>query len=266
MQLVLLTLSLWLSGAHANNRHPPGGHLLRSLAQLKKYTGFELNFAVDIGANRGLFTHSLKTFNPNAKILAVEGNSAQAEHLTKAFRAYSESGTVQFEISLLGNQTGLPVTFYVSQVPFAHTGNSIYRENTGYFRDSHKKLVKETRLLETLDDLLIRKGHTTCPDFVKIDTQGSELDILKGSPKTFACTPVVLFEMSLLRYNQNAPLAIDMMSYMHQLGYDLYDIVERHAIDMPGGDVIELQIDGLFVRKGIVDQVTKEVYGSNRRR
>lgn len=261
--MMLLLCAFTLSAClRSTTAAAPGGHVLQSLSQIEKFSGFNLTFAVDIGANRGLFTHLLKEYNPDLKILAVEGNTGQAPHLTRAFQRYSESGTVQFEIALLGKKTGEPVTFYVSHSPVAHTGNSIYREATGYFQDSHKKMVKESRQLETLDDLLARKKYTTCPDFVKIDTQGSELDIIMGSPNTFSCAKVVLFEMSLLRYNEHAPLASETIAYMNSIGFDLFDIVERHDIRLGKDGPIGLQLDGLFVRKDldIVDTITNAIF------
>lgn len=47
----------------------------------------------------------------------------------------------------------------------------------------------------TLDDLFSPGGRTDTVDFIKIDVEGMELDVLRGGERTIkACKPVIMFE------------------------------------------------------------------------
>jgi len=92
-----------------------------------------------------------------------------------------------------------------------------------------------------------------------LDIQGSELDALKGSPKTLKCAQAILVEVNVLRYNSHAPLANEMFAFMETQGFDLVEIVERHAIPTKAGPDVMIQLDALFVRRdtGAVDKLIK---------
>ena len=76
---------------------------------------------------------------------------------------------------------------------------------------------------------IIFKNHKF--DFIKLDTQGSELDILRGGNELIKNTHSVLIECSVIPYNQGAPLMEDVCAYMHDIEFDIQTIIEEHMID-----------------------------------
>ena len=67
-------------------------------------------------------------------------------------------------------------------------------------------------------------------DPIKIDTQGSELDILKGGKLTIQRTKFLLLEVSLLEYNLNAPLIDEVLDWTSAHDFNLCEIVNYHRL------------------------------------
>jgi hypothetical protein len=63
------------------------------------------------------------------------------------------------------------------------------------------------------------------PDFIKIDTQGAELEILKGARNLLQrSAPLVLAETWCAEIYSGMPLTHDVMAFMHDLGYQVFDL------------------------------------------
>lgn len=119
------------------------------------------------------------------------------------------------------------------------TGDSYYKENTSTYGD----VGGVTKRASTLD-LQIDLHSLPLPDLVKLDTQGSEIDIMKGAPKAMANATFVHIECALVEYNEGAPQLSEILAYMKSQDFLPCDICEEHR---KGGALI--QVDVLFVRR-----------------
>ena len=83
-------------------------------------------------------------------------------------------------------------------------------------------------------------------DFIKLDVQGYELEVLKGGQKALQSVECILMEVSLIGVNQGAPLLHEVISYMKNIGFFVYDICSfvRRPIDQA-----LWQIDVIFVKE-----------------
>ena len=124
----------------------------------------------DIGAFRGEWSSYLnKTSLKNKQFILFEANKENEPYLKKEGFKYF--------IELLSNEEK-DLKFY-SQVS---TGDSYFLEQTTFYKNNmDPQIIKATTL-----DNLVGKNNIPSPDFIKIDTQGSELDILKGAKKTIS--------------------------------------------------------------------------------
>ena len=127
------------------------------------------------------------------------------------------------------------VTWYEKR----NTGDSLFRENTGYFDDC-KELVKNTSTL----DLTFNDSNLF--ELIKIDCQGAEIPILKGGKNLVQNATVIILEVPFMgEYNIGAPNFYEHIKYMENIGYRVFDIVELHRVDN-----ILIQIDVIFIKKG----------------
>lgn len=120
----------------------------------------------------------------------IEGNDQHIPDLQKT--------GIPFEISLVGKTFG-NVTYHRARESSAKTGNSIFKENTGYFEEG--KIESIIAPLRPIDDI-VDKRNVGPFEMMKIDIQGSELAALKGSEKTLSTIEVIISECSIMNYNQ----------------------------------------------------------------
>lgn len=172
------------------------------IESVKKY--FEPVSILDIGANVGQFYNDAKLLFPNAYFYLIEGNDNCEVGLAGL--------EVDYSIALLSD-IEKEVDFYIRKYEPRCTGNSIYRENTSFFDDD--QIIIERKKTITLNKLLNDKFF----DLIKIDVQGSEIDIVKGGLEIFKNAKGVLMEVSLVEYNKNAPTQDFVINFMSELGF-----------------------------------------------
>lgn len=192
---------------------------------------------VDIGANVGEFSIQLHKHFPTCQFYLVEANKNCEPHLRKLPFFY--------EIVALGEEPG-EADFYVENENPIATGASLKIENTPYYGEG--KFYTERVKIKTLDSRAYFGLDTI--DLLKLDVQGSELDILKGGQTTLSRSNYVLLEASNVKYNKEAPLFDEVMDHMTNSGFNLIDVVEFMKINTGIGPVIA-QMDVLFQNSNI---------------
>lgn len=186
---------------------------------------------LDIGANVGQFYKEMKLIFPNSYYFLIEGNESCEDAL--------RSLDVDYSISLLSD-TEKEVDFYIRKYEPRCTGNSIYREKTSFYNDD--QILIQKKRTSTLTDI-IKDNHF---DFIKIDVQGSELDIINGAKEIFRSSFAILMEISLIEYNENSPSKVQVYKFMEELGFLPVEIVGN--INHPITHLL-IQQDVLFLNK-----------------
>jgi hypothetical protein len=79
--------------------------------------------------------------------------------------------------------------------------------------------------------------------FVRI--AGAELEVLKGARRISKHLEVILLEVSVVVYNEGAPLMVEVFAFMHRLGFEVLDLIEVHRNN---GNLL-LQLDFAFARR-----------------
>jgi FkbM family methyltransferase len=91
-------------------------------------------------------------------------------------------------------------------------------------KGEHTQIVSTFEMrVDALDAITAREGRRV--DVLKVDTQGSELEILKGADATVRGSVVLAeIEVSFLERYTGQPLIGDMMTYMRERGFELIDL------------------------------------------
>lgn len=184
-----------------------------NLEPIKTY--FTPNTILDIGAHFGEFAAEAKFYFPDSHIVCIEAN--------KDCEPFLQNSGFEYYIALLGDKNN-KVVFFKNKEDITSTGNSIYRELTHHYRDDN--ILKEQLVMDTLDNLFESKNKNY--DLIKIDTQGSEIDILKGGQSIVSNAKGILLEVSYRPYNKNAPLEPDVVSYMNSINFSLKWVIEEN--------------------------------------
>ena len=196
----------------------------------------------DIGSCVLHWTTQASKVWPHAKIICFEA-------MEEAAFLYQEQG-LDYHIGLLSKQDGRLLKFY-QNIEFPG-GNSYYRENPEIshnagliFSDLHA-LDKISMTLDTV----VEQRLFPLADLIKMDVQGAELDILRGSQSCVDHCQDLILELQHVDFNQGAPKSQEVIDYLTQRGFRLATALFSRGDPVfgPGG------IDGdyHFTRRGAV--------------
>ena len=181
----------------------------------------------DVGAHKGNWSVAMNKELPDANFYLFEANSHHEEDLKKL--------DYQYYINVLSNNEK-NIDFYSNN---AGTGDSYYKENTSTYDTVKSKQITS----KTLDDL-VKKNKIPFPDFIKIDTQGSELDILNGAHDCLKNAQLLLLECPVYPFNSGAPTMPDYIDFLLKFNFYPSQCVELHNLSG-----VLIQIDILFLNK-----------------
>ena len=179
-----------------------------------KQRGFSPSSVIDVGAYHGEWTKMFKKIFPSTHVLMVEAQTEKTPVLDDVCGNFPNE--VFREIALLGGKSGEEVEFVQME-----TGSSVFEESSPYAR---KRLKKKQTSLDTLIE-----GYPTFQriDFLKLDVQGYELEVLKGASTLLQQTEFVLMETSLIPINRGCPLILEVMTFMDSMGFRTMDFCSQ---------------------------------------
>jgi FkbM family methyltransferase len=186
-----------------------------------KNNGFVPKRILDIGANIGDFTMLCKEIWHESESYLIEANYNCESYLKKIH--------AKFQIEVLGDEDDKCVDFFLTKENDICTGNSVYLEKTEHY--SFDNLIIEKRKTKKLDTIFKEDVF----DLIKIDTQGSELDILKGGVSVVKRAKYVLIETSLKEYNKDAPFEQEIINFMNTIDFVNFIVLENHVWPIDGG-------------------------------
>jgi len=165
----------------------------------------KLKNVVDCGAFEGKWSERLKEIYPDVNLHLIDASDRHKEKLEKL-------GT--FHKAVLADKTEWR-TFYSSKSEVDFSGNSLYEENSNHpFEDSQ---VYTTTLQEVLPE-------ETTWDYIKMDLQGAEIEVIDGSLELFQKTKFVQLECPVFHNNVGAPRFEQIINYMANSGFRAWDM------------------------------------------
>tara|TARA_B100000085_G_C18521459_1_gene503862 strand:+ start:430 stop:1080 length:651 start_codon:yes stop_codon:yes gene_type:complete len=180
---------------------------------------------LDVGANCGDFTRlsltALECSPESNRVVAVEADKSHEE----ALKAIG----VPYFMEVLYSERKEKIFYKAKQGYGSGTGNSLFRELTDFYSEEH--VVKEKVTTKTLDELFLHT-YPSVFDFIKLDVEGAELEILKGGSGLLRRgVRHVLMEVACCEddpYNLDAPQEIEVLHYMSSIGFKKIDCLEEH--------------------------------------
>jgi FkbM family methyltransferase len=191
---------------------------------------------IDIGANKGQFSTAVRGLRPEAVIHAFEPLPAAADRYAAVFRGDSLTHLHRFAI---GAESGTS-TFFVAD---REDSSSLLRPGSGqheaYGVSAKEQIKVEVRPLGSVIDL----AALPSPVLLKIDVQGTELDVLKGieslEPFNF-----IYVELSFVVLYEGQCLFEDVRAHLAGRGFSLRGVFNQ-SVTLAFGPT---QADCLFVR------------------
>jgi FkbM family methyltransferase len=202
--------------------------------------GFVPRGIIDVGANKGNWTHMALSIFPKTPVLMIEPQDEMEAYLSELTKTrpncyYIKAGA--------GHKNGeLVQTIWEDS-----EGSSFLPAEDPNLLKAGKQ--RKTRLA-TIDSLLAQDFPHFMPDLVKLDIQGFELEALSGAETLFGKTEIFILEASLFTFMPNQPIVREVISFMSDRGYELYDIPGRCRRPYDGAlgqvDLAFVKADGIF--------------------
>jgi FkbM family methyltransferase len=218
------------------------GHGEKQLAQFASRHLRDAKTCLDIGANIGLTTAILALACPLSHVYAFEPSPKNAGHLRKNTMTNNLSNTSVYECAL----GAMPGTTFVT-MPSVGANSTIVR-------DSAAQIVSD-RVAEVAIDTVDEWSKRTSAhvDFIKLDVEGYEADVLAGAASTLARDrPLIFMEFNSVTISFEARCSPLVFA---ETIWELFDVWK---VD-DGGELSALEIRSFvldnMVRHGCVDDV-----------
>lgn len=210
------------------------------MVQKNKYT---INI-LDVGARAGINsilpnwipTRAMRCYAEHVRFFGIEPDPEEAELL-------ETQGNYEKVFKLALSDVHGERTLYVTREP---DKSSILEPDLEVIKDwftesiSSYEVVKRIPVHTTTIDKLFEDSGIVF-DWVKIDTQGSEYEVLQGANKTLNDTTVILTELSAVKQYINQKTTVEFISEINKIGFDILLVNYK--------PIMSCENDIVFIRK-----------------
>ena len=170
---------------------------------------------IDIGSNKGQFILLIEKLFPNKMVYSFEPIKEMIDKQKKFFK---------YKKNIIFNNLALGSS--ITSKDFLITNrmdSSSFLKIAEDKNESKKYLIKEKRNIKisTLDSILLNEKISR-PILIKMDVQGYELEVLKGSNDLLKKTDYLLLEVSENEMYQNQPTEKIIIKYLKDLNFDIF--------------------------------------------
>ena len=199
-----------------NNKYlyDPDKNLLKSIKQ------FNVNSVIDVGANEGQF--ALKLINSKFKGDIISFEPLKDEHSLLNKLSFKKKNWKVARRCALGNKNKI-MQLNISGNRQSSSLLKILRKHTELRPDS--SIIKTDSVnVEKLDNFKSDISKFKKNLLLKIDTQGSEIDVLRGAAKVIKNIKCLFVEVSLVSLYKNQKLWLDVIKYVKKLNFEVWSI------------------------------------------
>jgi len=186
----------------------------------------EINCVLDVGAHDGSFTHNLRRMGFKGLVHCFEPNPDLFRQLAARFKDDSEIGV--FDCAL-GECDGTK-PFHVTNHP--NLGSMLVPLTAPV---DHVAQVQVRRLDSVFAQLIepVKQARV----FLKIDTQGYDLEVIKGASSCIGDICAIQSEISVQPIYENMPHYTESLEFYESLGFQLLDVFEVSRNNLYGNIV-----------------------------
>jgi FkbM family methyltransferase len=203
--------------------HDYNEHLYRTEQHINlNRSGLDGSIMIDVGAAVGGVASYFADRYPELKIYCIEPNHRLLPALDEISRHRSNIFIKDIALSNSGGE----FTLHVTSNQRSSSLNELNDEEVRKLSHEHRALLEETESFKvktsTLDEEFKDAPRIL---LIKLDTQGTELEILKGGLETLKRTKFVLTEMNNHRLYKNTCQYYEVDDFLRAHGFRLVDVI-----------------------------------------
>ena len=170
----------------------------------------EINCVLDIGSHRGSFFESLRSIGYGGHVISVEPTEENYKFQKEKFKNDKKLKLFNFAIGETECEKKINV------IDFSNLNSLLTPRNNSV---KNKSKVKVKRLDSLMDQILNTVENPKI--FCKVDTQGYDLNVLKGAGGLLELIEVIQTEISIRPLYYNSPNHIQSFQYFKSIGYEI---------------------------------------------
>ena len=207
-------------------------------SRLRRYfTQYDIHTLLDVGANQGQYARQMRRLGFRGQMLSFEPG-------TEAYRLLSRNSATDYNWETVCLAIGAEPGTAQLQLSHNSVSSSLLQISQRHVDAAPMSRIdrSETVNLSRLDDVT---RDAAPPFWLKIDTQGYELEVLKGAKATLPQCAVVQVELSFTTLYIHQPPFVDVLQHLLDSGLVIADLI-------PGfrdTNMRLLQADALLVRE-----------------
>ena len=188
---------------------------------IKTINSHKIDLIIDIGASTGKYAEMLRRFGYSNYIFSIEPVTESFKRLNINSSSDKKWIAKQFIIS---NEKKNKIKINVSK---DFDNSSIYNVTDLHVKNYNgaKFLYTEEIESKTLENLIKYDIEKKNNMMLKIDTQGSEGDILKSGSELLDQFKLIQVELSIQKLYTNQNMWIDIIEYLRKKNFDVWNII-----------------------------------------
>ena len=213
------------------------GIYLPVFVQYEWLKNYKINTVVDVGASVGNVSHALHNLFPKAKIYAFDPIESSCNEINKK----SFSNQMVIEKVAISNKEGESLFYKTNYLPTSSL-LPLEKKYQAKFPLKEKLKVRVTTLDKYFKNIPVKKEV-----FLKIDTQGAELQVLQGGIEFLKKVSIIQIETIFDDYYLGQYLFQDIYGFLIKLGF----VYKGSIIDAEFYPklVLKLEENSIFINK-----------------
>lgn len=187
-------------------------------------TQLQIDCVIDVGANRGQFARELRSIGFQGQILSFEPIASEFAALKAEFA--QDAAWRGFQMALGSAAEQKPIT-----IPHLTVMSSLL-ESTAVERNARTEIIDIKRLDELLPAQLSELGVGRV--FLKMDTQGYDLEVFKGTARCLDRILGLQSELSVQPLYKSMPHYLEALQTYEAAGFELFNLSVVNRVQSGG--------------------------------
>lgn len=193
---------------------------------IQKYANKKTKYIVfDVGANKGEYSKLLLSRLFNAEIYTFEPHPTTFNKLKENLKSYKNAKNFNFAVSNI--ITKLKLFDYADK-----NGSEHASLNSEIFSTVHKSKIKSKNVNTTTIDVFVKEQKLDIIDFLKIDVEGHELEVLKGAKKMLETHKIFIIQFEFTQLNSTTKIFFKDFYDLLANSYRIYRLLPNNMIEI----------------------------------